>query len=111
MSLTASELKKNTESYSTKDKNGNDFILGKLVKIEEKMQVWGSDMINLYKLTFENMPPKEILRENNYTSFNPDGVNPMEKMFTKLEKGGKRKYNKSKKGRKQKSRKSNKSNK
>ena len=111
MSLTASDLKINDESYSTKDKNGNIFILGKLLKIEEKPQVWGFDMINLYKLTFENMPPKEILRENNYTSFNPDGVNPMEKMFTKLEKGGKRKYNKTKKGGKRKSRKSKRSNK
>jgi hypothetical protein len=106
MSLTSLELKTNSESYSTRDKNGNNFILGKLLKIEEKPQVWGFDTITLHKLTFEHMPPKEILIENNYASFNPDGVNPMERMFNKLEKGGKRK---SRKGGKRKSKKNRKS--
>jgi len=35
MSLTGDELTLNDKSYSIKDKNGNDFNLGKLIKREK----------------------------------------------------------------------------
>ena len=90
MSLAGDELTLNDKSYSIKDKNGNDFNLGKLLKREKLYSPFHeaySSYNNSFK--FENMPDKSLV---------PDGVNGYynTKMFNEVTNGGKRKNKKRK---------------
>jgi hypothetical protein len=60
MSLTGDELTLNDKSYSIKDRNGNDFYLGKLIAREKSYNYYKnrySIRNNIFQ--FENMPDKE----------------------------------------------------
>jgi hypothetical protein len=90
MSLTGDELTLNDKSYSIKDKNGNDFNLGKLLKREKEYSSFHetySSYNNIFE--FENMPDKSLV---------PAGVNGYYniKMFDEVNTGGKRKNKKRK---------------
>ena len=67
MSLTGNELTLNNKSYSIKDKNGNDFYLGKLLKREKAFSPF-QESYSLYNniFEFENPPDKDFV---------PAGVN------------------------------------
>ena len=90
MSLTGNELTLNDKSYSIKDKNGNDFNLGKLLKREKTYSQFHESQ-SLYNniFEFENMPDKSLV---------PAGVNGYynTKMFNEVNAGGKRKNKKRK---------------
>lgn len=67
MSLTGNELTLNDKSYSIKDKNGNDFHLGKLLKREKAYSPFHESYSldnNIFE--FENAPDKNLV---------PAGVN------------------------------------
>lgn len=90
MSLTGDELTLNDKSYSIKDKNGNDFNLGKLLKREKTYSPF-HESYSLYNnvFEFENTPDKSLV---------PAGVNDYynTKMFNEVTTGGKRKSKKRK---------------
>jgi len=78
MSLTGDELTLNDKSYLIKDKNGNDFTLGKLLKREKTYSPF-HETYSLYNnfFEFENMPDKNLV---------PHGVNSYynTKMFNEV---------------------------
>ena len=93
MSLTGDQLTLNHKTYSIKDKDGNDFYLGKLLKREKSYHPY----LEMYSqnnadFRFENMPDRTIV---------PAGVNGYynKKMFSEAPRGGK-KINKKRKSRK-----------
>jgi hypothetical protein len=90
MSLTGDELTLNDKSYSIKDKNGNDFNLGKLLKRDKTYSPF-HESYSLYNniFEFENKPDKSLV---------PAGVNGYynTKMFNEVTTGGKRKSKKRK---------------
>jgi len=62
MSLTGDELTLNDKSYSIKDKNGNDFNLGRLLERKKAYSPFHesySSYNNCFK--FENMPPRSLV--------------------------------------------------
>jgi hypothetical protein len=62
MSLTGDELTLNNKEYSIKDKNGNIFYLGKLLKREKTYSLYHEKYsINNYRFEFEKMPTKELV--------------------------------------------------
>ena len=69
MDLTGDELTVNDKSYAIKDKNGNNFILGKLLR-RDKAYSQFHETHSLYNNSFEceNMPDKISLPHgvNNY---------------------------------------------
>ncbi len=61
--LTGDELTLNDKSYSIKDRNGNDFYLGKLLVREKLFDPWKSRYSirnNIFQ--FENMPDRESFK-------------------------------------------------
>jgi hypothetical protein len=85
MSLKGDELTLNDKSYSIKDKNGNDFILGKLIERRKYYSPFHeaySSYNNIFK--FENMPDETLV---------PGGVDDYydTPKFTEVTNGGKRK--------------------
>jgi len=93
MSLTGDELTINDKSYSIKYKNGNEFILGKLLnrsKFVDPFHGTESSYNNIFK--FENTPDKNLV---------PYGMDSYysTKMFNEVTRGGK-KIKKKKKSRK-----------
>jgi hypothetical protein len=62
MSLTGDELTLNDKSYSIKDKNGNDFNLGRLLE-RKKAYCHFHGSYSLYNnyFKFENMPPRSLV--------------------------------------------------
>jgi len=90
MSLTGDELTLNEKSYSIKDKNGNDFNLGKLLKRDKTFNP-SHDSESLYNdiFVFGNMPDKSLV---------PAGVTDYynTKKFNEVTNGGKRKNKKRK---------------
>lgn len=91
MSLTGNELTINDKSYSIKDKDGKNFILGKLLKREAFCDPFHgscSSWNNVF--VFENMPDKSLV---------PDGVSSYynTKKFNEVASGGKKTKRKSRK--------------
>lgn len=61
MSLTGDQLTLHDTSYSIKDKNGSDFILGKLLKREKAYCPFHeSYSLNNNIFVFENMPDERL---------------------------------------------------
>ena len=63
MSLTGDELSLNNKKYCVKDKYGNYFYLGKLLKREKSYSPFHRLCYSLYNniFLFENMPNKNLL--------------------------------------------------
>jgi hypothetical protein len=81
MYLTGDQLTLHDKSYSIKDKNGNDFILGKLLKRDKSYSPFHEAYsLNNNTFVFENMPDERLF---------PNGINGYHntKIFTIVETG------------------------
>lgn len=98
MSLTGDELTLNDKSYTMKDKNGNDFFLGKLIKREKSYSepfAMYSEYNNLFK--FEHMKEDRDFLSKLDTCYNAKIFDEVEdnRGGKKMTKRNKRRKNKS----------------